>query len=70
LTGKDRGIKMAGEGGWAIALHGGAGMVLKSMPAERREAAETALGEFLDVGIAALKDSRPALEVVELVVRF
>ncbi|CAM6119698.1 unnamed protein product [Calypogeia fissa] len=55
--------------GWAIALHGGAGEILKTMPAAQREAAEGAMGEFLDAGVAALSDSRPAMEVVELVVK-
>ncbi|KAL3698241.1 hypothetical protein R1sor_012317 [Riccia sorocarpa] len=56
--------------GWAIALHGGAGRIVKSSISQSaREAAETALQEFLDAGCAALSDGASALDVVELVVR-
>ncbi|XVF54475.1 hypothetical protein PTKIN_Ptkin05aG0183300 [Pterospermum kingtungense] len=54
--------------GWAIALHGGAGVPL-SMPPENRLPREAGLRHCLDVGIAALKSHMHALDVVELVVR-
>ncbi|XP_031287565.1 isoaspartyl peptidase/L-asparaginase 1-like [Pistacia vera] len=55
--------------GWAIALHGGAGDIPRSMPAERRQTREVALRHCLDIGVNALKTRRHALDVVELVVR-
>ncbi|KAJ4974112.1 hypothetical protein NE237_007286 [Protea cynaroides] len=54
--------------GWAIALHGGAGVPL-SLPPERREPREAALRHCLQVGVEALKAQRTPLDVVELVVR-
>ncbi|XP_024383535.1 isoaspartyl peptidase/L-asparaginase [Physcomitrium patens] len=57
-------------GVWAIALHGGAGMIAKEkMTADWKKRTEAALNEILDVGIAALRNSLPAVEAVELVVR-
>ena len=53
--------------GWAIALHGGAGVPL-SLPPERRLPREAGLRHCLDVGIAALKAHKHPLDVVELVV--
>ncbi|XP_015883280.1 isoaspartyl peptidase/L-asparaginase [Ziziphus jujuba] len=55
--------------GWAIALHGGAGDISVSLPAELRLPREAALRHCLQIGVAALKAGRPALDVVELVVR-
>lgn len=55
--------------GWAIALHGGAG-VPHSLPPERRLPREAGLRNCLAVGIAALKDNNHALDVVELVVLY
>lgn len=54
--------------GWAIALHGGAGDISRSMPEERRQTREAALRHCLDIGVNALKTRRHALDVVELVV--
>ncbi|OMO72720.1 Peptidase T2, asparaginase 2 [Corchorus olitorius] len=54
--------------GWAIALHGGAGVPL-TLPPERRLPREAGLRHCLEVGIAALKAHKHPLDVVELVVR-
>ncbi|MQM01636.1 hypothetical protein Taro_034383 [Colocasia esculenta] len=53
--------------GWAIAIHGGAGDIPRSLPPERREPREATLGRCLSLGVAALKANRPPLDVVELV---
>lgn len=55
--------------GWAIALHGGAGDIPRSLPDERRIPREEALRHSLDIGVAALKANKHPLDVVELVVR-
>lgn len=56
-------------GAWAIALHGGAGMIAKQkMTADWQERTEAALNEILDIGIAALENHLTAVEAVELVV--
>eukprot|EP00249_Psilotum_nudum_P001413 c13884_g1_i1 orf=377-1393(+) len=55
--------------GWAIALHGGAGAIPYDMPASRKQRAQDALQECLQVGVTALQSSRSALDVVELVVQ-
>ncbi|KAI8549973.1 hypothetical protein RHMOL_Rhmol06G0067400 [Rhododendron molle] len=55
-------------GGWAIAVHGGAG-VDPNLPVERQEAAKQLLTRCLNIGISALRSSLPAIDVVELVVR-
>ncbi|KAL7618239.1 probable isoaspartyl peptidase/L-asparaginase 2 [Lactuca sativa] len=54
--------------GWAIAVHGGAG-VDPNLPTERQEMAKQLLTRCLNLGIAALRSSVPAIDVVELVVR-
>lgn len=54
-------------GGWAIAVHGGAG-VDPNLPAERQEEAKQLLTRCLNIGISALHSSLPAIDVVELVV--
>lgn len=56
-------------GGWAIAVHGGAG-VDPNLPAERQEEAKHLLTRCLNIGISALRSSLPAIDVVELVVRY
>lgn len=57
-------------GGWAIALHGGAGVIPQwKMTTERREAYEAALRAILNIGVKALERNLSALDVVELVVR-
>ncbi|XP_057420566.1 isoaspartyl peptidase/L-asparaginase [Lotus japonicus] len=55
--------------GWAIALHGGAGDIPRSLPPERRQPREEALRHCLHVGVQALQANMPPLDVVELVVR-
>ncbi|PUZ38069.1 hypothetical protein GQ55_9G167500 [Panicum hallii var. hallii] len=55
--------------GWALALHGGAGDVPRTLPPELREPRLATLRRCLDLGTAALRDGRAALDVVELVVR-
>lgn len=57
-----------GEMGWAIALHGGAGDIPRSLPPHRREPREAALRHCLTIGVSALKSNQPPLDVVELVV--
>lgn len=55
--------------GWAIALHGGAGDIPRSLPLERRETREAAIRHCLQIGVDALKAHRSPLDVVEVVVR-
>ncbi|GFP82589.1 probable isoaspartyl peptidase/l-asparaginase 2 [Phtheirospermum japonicum] len=55
-------------GGWAIAVHGGAG-VDPNLPKERQEEAKQLLTHCLNIGISALQSSLTAIDVVELVVR-
>ncbi|KAL3514445.1 hypothetical protein ACH5RR_027162 [Cinchona calisaya] len=55
-------------GGWAIAVHGGAG-VDPNLPPERQDEAKQILTRCLNLGISALRSSLPAIDVVELVVR-
>ncbi|KAL6848552.1 hypothetical protein ACP4OV_021846 [Aristida adscensionis] len=55
--------------GWALAMHGGGGDIPRSLPPERREPRLATLRRCLDIGTAALRAGRPALDVAELVVR-
>ncbi|KAG5033979.1 hypothetical protein AAZX31_04G041200 [Glycine max] len=55
-------------GGWAIAVHGGAG-VDPNLPPERQDQAKQLLTRVLNLGISALRSNASALDVVELVVR-
>ncbi|GAA0156038.1 protease [Lithospermum erythrorhizon] len=55
-------------GGWAIAVHGGAG-VDPNLPIERQEQAKQLLTRCLQLGISSLRSSLSALDVVELVVK-
>ncbi|KAF7817466.1 putative isoaspartyl peptidase/L-asparaginase 2 [Senna tora] len=55
-------------GGWAIAVHGGAG-VDPNLPPHRQEQAKQLLTRCLHLGISALNSNLPAIDVVELVVR-
>uniref|UniRef100_A0A0E0D3J1 beta-aspartyl-peptidase n=1 Tax=Oryza meridionalis TaxID=40149 RepID=A0A0E0D3J1_9ORYZ len=55
--------------GWAVALHGGAGDIPRSLPPDRREPRLATLRRCLDLATAALRSGRAALDVVELVVR-
>ncbi|CAL9187506.1 unnamed protein product [Musa hybrid cultivar] len=54
--------------GWAIAVHGGAG-VDPGLPVERQEEARRVLERCLRVGAAGLRAGLPAVDVVEMVVR-
>ncbi|AES73349.1 putative asparaginase [Medicago truncatula] len=54
--------------GWAIAVHGGAG-VDPNLPPHRQQEAKQLLTECLNLGISALRSNASALDVVELVVR-
>ncbi|XP_027331574.1 isoaspartyl peptidase/L-asparaginase-like isoform X2 [Abrus precatorius] len=53
--------------GWAIALHGGAGDIPRSLPPERREPREEALRHCLQMGVEALKAKVAPVDVVEIV---
>ncbi|XP_022969815.1 isoaspartyl peptidase/L-asparaginase 1 [Cucurbita maxima] len=55
--------------GWAIALHGGAGDIPLSLSLDRRQPREETLRRCLHIGVQALKEQKPPLDVVELVVR-
>ncbi|KAF1886908.1 hypothetical protein Lal_00046146 [Lupinus albus] len=55
-------------GGWAIAVHGGAG-VDPNLPLQRQEEAKQLLTRCLNLGISALRSNASAIDVVELVVR-
>ncbi|XP_027355109.1 probable isoaspartyl peptidase/L-asparaginase 2 isoform X1 [Abrus precatorius] len=54
-------------GGWAIAVHGGAG-VDPNLPPQRQEEAKQLLTRCLNLGISALRSNASAIDVVELVV--
>ncbi|KAK2445636.1 putative isoaspartyl peptidase/L-asparaginase [Trifolium repens] len=54
--------------GWAIAVHGGAG-VDPNLPPQRQEEAKQLLTHCLNLGISALRSNASAVDVVELVVR-
>ncbi|CAL5204701.1 unnamed protein product [Lathyrus oleraceus] len=54
--------------GWAIAVHGGAG-VDPNLPPQRQQEAMQLLTHCLNLGISALRSNASALDVVELVVR-
>jgi hypothetical protein len=53
--------------GWAIAVHGGAG-VDPNLPPRRQEEAKQLLTHCLNLGISALRSNASAIDVVELVV--
>ncbi|XP_050370008.1 probable isoaspartyl peptidase/L-asparaginase 2 [Argentina anserina] len=55
-------------GGWAIAVHGGAG-VDPDLPLERQEQAKKLLTRCLNLGASALRADLAAIDVAELVVR-
>ena len=54
--------------GWAIAVHGGAG-IDPCLPMERQQEAKDLLLHYINLGVSALKASVPAIDVVELMVR-
>jgi len=53
--------------GWAVALHGGAGVPC-SLPPDARQPREEALRHCLQIGVKALKSNMAPVDVVELVV--
>ena len=53
---------------FAIAIHGGAGVISKSMPDSIKKDYELALKEALDTGVKLLKEGKTALDVVEQVI--
>lgn len=53
---------------YAIAIHGGAGVISKTIPDSIRKNYEAGLKDALDTGVALLKQGKPALEVVEQVI--
>ncbi|RMH19889.1 MAG: isoaspartyl peptidase/L-asparaginase [Acidobacteria bacterium] len=55
---------------WAIAIHGGAGVIPKDIPEEEKAQYFDALRQALSLGREALEQGAPSLEVVEKVVRF
>ncbi|KAK7310830.1 hypothetical protein RJT34_08584 [Clitoria ternatea] len=55
-------------GGWALAVHGGAG-VDPNLPPHRQEQAKQLLTRCLNLGISALRSNASAVDVVELVVK-
>ncbi|KAM7280136.1 hypothetical protein ACFE04_007270 [Oxalis oulophora] len=54
--------------GWAIAVHGGAG-VDPNLPEERQQQAKQLITKCLNLGISLLRDNHSAVDVVERVVR-
>jgi L-asparaginase / beta-aspartyl-peptidase len=55
---------------WAIAIHGGAGTIPKTLPEERKQAYLHSLAEALKVGQEVLQKGGTSLDAVEKVVRF
>ncbi len=54
---------------WAIALHGGAGTIPRSLPEARKAAVREGLKAALTLGRDKLREGAPALDVVEAVIR-
>ncbi len=55
---------------WAIALHGGAGVISRDLPEERVQEYYDSLEEALEIGENILKNGGSALDAVEQVVRY
>ncbi len=55
---------------WAIALHGGAGVISRDISAEKKQAYLDDLGAALALGRGRLEEGASALDVVEEVVRY
>ena len=53
---------------WALAIHGGAGVISKDLPEEEREAYRQALRDALELGRSMLAEGKSSLDVVEAVV--
>ncbi len=61
----------AGEGHFAIAIHGGAGTILKqNMTAEKEKAYRDTLTKALEIGYAVLEKGGSSLDAVERTIRF
>ncbi len=54
---------------WAIAIHGGAGVINRDIPEEKKQAYLDDLGAALALGRGLLEEGSPALDVVEQVIR-
>lgn len=61
-----------GDGGprWALAIHGGAGTIPKTLPDAEKQQYLRSLGEALKVGQEVLRQGGTSLDAVEKVVRF
>lgn len=57
------------EVSWALAIHGGAGVIRKDLPESEREARLAALSEALRAGQTILQDGGTSLDAVESVIR-
>jgi len=55
---------------WAIAIHGGAGTIPKTLPEERKQQYLHSLAEALKIGQGVLQQGGTSLDAVEKVVRF
>lgn len=55
---------------WALAIHGGAGVIPKDLPEEERQGYYDDLNAALELGKTRLEEGAAALDVVEEVVRF
>lgn len=55
---------------WAIVLHGGAGVIPKDLPDSVKQGYMDDLDEALTIGEKALKNGKPALDVVEEVINY
>ena len=63
-------LTVSGQENFAIAIHGGAGVISKSkMNAEREQEYRHKLNEALDVGYTLLKEGKPAANVVVEVIK-
>ena len=57
-------------GTWSLVVHGGAGVISKDMPLERRQLYYEGLGDALKVGEGVLASGGSSLDAVEQTVRF
>lgn len=69
-TGEDPGAPLFPDQGWAIALHGGAGVISRDLPDSTVRIYYNALEEALSIGQLRLEEGTAALEVVEEVIRY
>src|SRR4029077_2478677 len=63
-------LSRAGAPTWALAIHGGAGTIPKSMPDADKQAYLKSLSQALDLGRQVLASGGTSLDAVEKVVRF